>query len=99
MIRSAISPRLATNTRLMVVMTSRSPPTRADLTRHVERRHRLAQRPRGARGPGVGRERGLGPGGVGVEGHPQRPEHEVARGGPRALSFWARHPPERPRAP
>jgi len=29
MIRSAISPRLATNTRLMVVMTSRSPPTRA----------------------------------------------------------------------
>src|SRR3989442_1118293 len=99
MIRRAISPRLATRTRLMVVMTPSSPPATRYLARYVERRHGLAQRGRRARRPGVGRERGLRPGVVAVERHPQRPEHEVARRDPRALPLRSGHPHERPGLP
>src|SRR3989442_14742313 len=85
MIRRAISPRLATRTRLMVVMTPLSAMTTPHLARYLERRHWLAQRRRDARRPRVRGERGLGPGVIGVQRYAQRPEHEVARGDPRGL--------------
>src|SRR2546425_12382566 len=99
MIRRAISPRLATRTRLMVVMTPLSAMTTPHLARYFERRHWLAQRRRDARRPRVRGERRLGPGGISVQRYAQRPQHEVARRDPRALPPPARHPDERPGLP
>src|SRR2546422_11155573 len=99
MIRSAISPRLATRTRLMVVMTPFSTMTSPHLARYFERRHWLAQRRRDARPPRVRGERRLGPGGIGVPRYAQRPEHEVARRGPRALPPPTGPPHEPPGLP
>src|SRR2546422_4964802 len=99
MIRRAISPRLATRTRLMVVMTPCSAMTSPHLARYFERRHWLAQRRRDARRPRVRGERRLGPGVIGVQRYAQRPEHEVARRDPRALPLRTGHPDERPSFP
>src|SRR5690242_14362976 len=95
MIRRAISPRLATRTRLMVVMTPSSAMTTAHLARHFERGHRLAQRRRDTRRPRVRGERRLGPGVVRVQRHAQRAEHEVARRHPWALALPTGDPNER----
>src|SRR5258706_6531465 len=99
MIRRAISPRLATRTRLMVVMTPFSAMTTPHLARHFERRHWLAQRRYDAGGPRVRGERRLGPGVIGVQRYPQRPEHEVAGRDPLALPPPTRHPNKRPGLP
>src|SRR2546422_10680041 len=99
MIRRAISPRLATRTRLMVVMTPFSAMTSPHLARYFERRHWLAQRRRDARRPREGGERRLGPGVIGVQRYAQRPEHEVARRDPRALPPRTGHPDARPSLP
>src|SRR2546430_1478150 len=101
MMRRAISPRLATSTRLISVMRrpARSSPTRRHLARHLERRERRAQCGRHAGGPGVRRERGIGPWVVCVETHPQRGEHEVARRHSRPLPQGSPHPHERASRP
>src|SRR2546423_5203001 len=101
MMRRAISPRFATSTRLISVMRrpAFSSPTHRHLGRHLERGERLAQRARHPGGPGVRRERGIGPGVVGVETHPQRGKHEVARRHGGAPPPGAPPPPQRARRP
>src|SRR5690348_11079907 len=89
MIRRAISPRFATRTRLMVVI---SAPATRHVARDSERRHRLAQSGRGTRGARVRGECGFGPGVVAVERHTQRREHEIPRWNARARGAGSRDP-------
>src|SRR5207245_1449140 len=103
MMRSAISPRFATRTRVNEAIRRQtsdvSTSAARDLIRQPERLQRLAQRRCGAGGAGVQRQGGLGPRVVVVEREAQRGEHEVARRHAVVLRVRARHPEQRPRGP
>src|SRR5439155_597104 len=103
MMRSAISPRFATRTRVNEAIRRQtsdvSTSAARDLIRQPERLQRLAQRRCGAGGAGVQRQGGLGPRVVVVEREAQRGEHEVARRHAVVLQVRARHPEQRPRGP
>src|SRR5947208_1998705 len=103
MMRSAISPRFATRTRVNEAIRRQtsdvSTSAARDLFRQPERLQRLAQRRCGAGGAGVQRQGGLGPRVVVVEREAQRGEHEVARRHAVVLQVRARHPEQRPRGP